>query len=193
MKRKTPRQKFYEECVVRTIKRAASDSESPFYEIAKSFEFRDNITFPQIVMKANLKGTILPPKENFKRWGVGYLCQLVGFVEEENDLEFARKFFKFLKANKSLYKNPADKAKFGELLYGVYIDSILKDREFSCSLASFMIFVFRGEPWFEKFLTLCMTFVSLDTEATDEYYKIRQGKTPTESIGKIINGHAGNN
>ena len=91
------KQKFYELTVIKTLKTARFDDRNPYYSIAKYLDKIEDLSFNQIMMKLELKGVVsIPRKENFKKWGISYLCQLFGFVVNSNDVIFQRLFFKFL-------------------------------------------------------------------------------------------------
>lgn len=148
----------------------------------------ENMTFGQLIMKRALLGLDpIPEKENFKGWGVGYLCQLLGFVLRENDSEFTRQFFSFLKSNRSLFKKNSDKTEFGNICYYSFIENMTNNRDYCKQLASFMIFEFKDEEWFDQFLQLSSTFVLLDMDALEEYYRIRYNRCIEAEMEEFIN------
>lgn len=191
MVRRTSAQKLYEDVVTRTVRRAVGDPENPLYEKFTTIENLDECSFTELRMKLELAGIMsIPAKADFKSWGVVYLCQLLGFVETENDCGLTLRFFKFMRKNfKKIVKDKKDFCEYGNLCYDVFCNNMLKNRTLASELASFMIFMFKDSEWFEKFLQVSYTFALLNNEATDEYYRIRYGMTVPECVSKILKTH----
>ena len=181
------RQKFYETCLLRTFQTAWGDPDNPFFKTIEKLNSIEGLSVKEILMRLQLLGVNdIPAKENFKGWGVGYLCQLLGFVNSENDCEFTDQFFSFLKTNSSLYKKPDDKKNFGDVCYYAFMENCTNNRSFAQKLASFMIFTFKGEKWFDDFLKVAYNLCLLDLDGMDEYQRIKFGKTMTEMISDIV-------
>lgn len=169
------RQKFYEECVLRTMRRAVVEDEGPFVADVRKLGDIINLGFNELMMKWNLAGlTPIPEKEDFKSWGVPYLAQLLKFVETEGDLEFTNEFFSFLKKNKSLYKTDKDHMDLGDICYYAFVDNINGDRDFCNALSSFIMDTFEGSEWFGKFLSLAEGFAFVEYDHTDRFFELRR-------------------
>ena len=181
------RQKFYETCLLRTFQAAWDCSDNPLSKTIEKLDSIEGLSAKEILMKLQLLGVSnIPAKENFKKWGVRYLCQLLGFVNSENDCEFTGQFFSFLMSNKSLYKKPEDRKHFGDVCYYAFMENCTHNRSFAQSLASFMIFVFKEEEWFEDFLKVAYNLALLDLDGMDEYQRIKFGSTISDRISKIM-------
>ena len=191
MVRRTSAQKLYEDVVTRTVRRAVEDPENPLYEKFTTIENLDECSFTELRMKLELAGIMsIPAKADFKSWGVAYLCQLLGFVETENDYGLTLRFFKFMRKNfKKIVKDKKDFREYGDLCYDVFCNNMLKERTLATELASFMIFMFKDAEWFVKFLQVSYTLALLNEEATDEYYRIRYGMTFSEWVSQMLNSH----
>lgn len=181
------RQKFYETCLLRTFQTAWNDPDNPLFGQISKLDSIEGLTFKEILMKLQLLGVDnIPTKENFKEWGVGYLCQLLGFVNSEDDCEFTKQFFSFLRTNKGLYKKPEDRKHFGDVCYYAFMENCCKNRDFSHGLGTFMIFTFKGEKWFDDFLKVAYNLALLDMDGMDEYQRIKYGSTLSERIAEIM-------
>ena len=170
------RQKFYELCVVKTFQGAKFVEENPFHDELKKLGIShpENLTFDELIMRRELIGLPpIPKKENFKEWGVGYLAQLLGFVEHSNDVEFMHKFFRFLRENKSLLENSDDMNKFGDLCLNVYTNKILDDRTFTTMLGSYMVMTFEKCVWYDEFIRTAFALATMDQEATTKYWEVK--------------------
>ena len=170
------RQKFYEECVVRTLRRAKNTDGGPFATGVNKLSDIDELRFSELLMKWNIAGLTphIPEKEDFKTWGVPYLAQLLKFVETEGDLEFTNEFFSFLKKNKSLYKTDKDRMDLGDVCYYAFVDNINRDRNFCNALSSFIMDTFEGREWFGKFLSLAEAFAFVEHDHTDRFFELRR-------------------
>ena len=183
------KQKFYEECVERTFMSANYDPDSPFFDDLKKVGYESGMSFSEILVKLDLAGckTRFPKKEDFKKWGVDYLCQLLGFVRREGDYEFTKKFFVFLETHKSLVKTAEDRESFGEFCYSMFIETVVgKDRDFCQELSLYMIKNFMGAKWFGDFMKISYSLGLLNCEAIDEYHRIVHGETLTDRIHDIL-------
>jgi hypothetical protein len=168
------KQKFYELVVIKTLENAYFDSKNPYHTLVKDFDTIDGLSFNQIMMKLEIKGiTSIPRKENFKKWGISYLCQLLGFVVHIEDVKFQRLFFKFLKTHKSIYGNKSNKESFGNLCYGVYVDSLTENRCLSDELGSFLLTEFQDSSWFKDFFKLVNTFGTFNHNLNDTYLELK--------------------
>ena len=168
------KQKFYELTVIKTLKTARFDDRNPYYSIAKYLDKIEDLSFNQIMMKLELKGVVsIPKKENFKKWGISYLCQLFGFVVNSNDVIFQRLFFKFLKTHKSIYGNKSDRESFGNLCFDIYVDSITNNRDFSIELASFLLAEFQDSSWFKDFFKLVDALGTVNSNSYDTYLELK--------------------
>lgn len=168
------KQKFYELVVIKTLEKAFFDDENPYHTIVKDFDTIDGLSFNQIMMKLEIKGiTSIPKKENFKQWGISYLCQLLGFVVHSEDVIFQRIFFKFLETHKSIYGNKSNKENFGNLCYGVYVDSLTENRGLAIELGSFLLTEFQDSSWFKDFFKLVDTFGTVNIISNDTYLELK--------------------
>jgi hypothetical protein len=168
------KQKFYELVVIKTLVNARFDDRNPYYSIANYLDNIEDLSFNQIMMKLELKGVVsIPKKENFKKWGISYLCQLFGFVVHSEDAIFQNLFFKFLKTHKSIYGNKLNKENFGNLCFDVYVDSLTKDRDFSIELGSFLLTEFQDSSWFKDFFKLVDTFGTVNFNSYDTYLELK--------------------
>lgn len=182
------KQKFYELCVRKTLENVIEEDKNLSDTVEKLGNIYD-MSINEIFIRCELLGlNDIPRKENFKKWGIGYLCQILGFVARLNDYKFTKEYFNFLKTHRSLFKNKGkDWDDFGELCYSVLVDNLTISRDFCCTLASFMVFEFKNSNWFDKFLKLSTTFCLFDSDAMDEHDRIKYGKTLSETITEIVN------
>lgn len=183
------RQKFYEICIKRTLVNAAYEEDHPLHDEVSCIEDIENSSLDEIMMRIKLAGGgyNIPRKENFKSWGVRYLAQLLGFVVSENDDEFTRQFFTFLKRNTTLYKKKEDRKQLGNVCFQAFVDVVVGYKELAMMLSEFMIFNFRDEDWFGDFLKCVHALGYLTLKAQEEYERIVYGETITESISKNLN------
>lgn len=184
---KTDRQRFYEMCVEKTLK-----SPNIKGELASCVEMLgdiDGMSFNEIMLRWNIVGlpSMIPHDEDFEKWGVKYLCQLLGFVRNEGDDEFTREFFRFLRDNDGLVsRRKRDRKGFGDFCWSVLVEEIPKDRDFSVRLASYMVFEFNGLKWFGEFLKIAFALSLFDSEAFDEYSRIVHGHTFGDVVETIL-------
>lgn len=180
------RQKFYELCVRKTLELAEVEEESPFHGFASVLgaDLRE-ASFDELCMRAQLSGLDLPNRQNFRKWGVRYLCQLLAFAHLIDDYGFTMELFRFLSSNRSLYSGKRDDlVTLGDACYDLLLDSIPGKFEFATELSSFIFEEFRdsGVDWIDDWESVAYAFGLLRSGLTKEWFEWRRERT--EKSGK---------
>jgi len=184
--RNMTRQKFYEYVIMKTFEFGFYEVDETLSEKFEKLGYHEGMSFKELVMKWSLLGeNSIPSKENFKKWGIAYVCQLLGFVERSDDLELMREYFSFLRKNKKLYKKEEWK-KFGDLCWEVLIKNVTTKRTFAEEISSFILFEFKDSEWFKEYFKMAFALSLFNFDATDEAFRVKCGKSPFEAIGELV-------
>lgn len=165
------KQAFYELALRKSFENALEEDEEFFTEVQKLGSV-DEMSIDEILMKWNLLGHDIPKKQDFKKWGIMYIIQLLGFANRLKDSSFTVELFRFIQENASIYKtNKKEWSKFGDFCYSIFIDNVMQDREFCCNLGTLILREFENKRWFGKFMSLCRAFSMITFDATEEFFR----------------------
>ena len=180
------KQKFYEYLVVKTFELKTYEDDETLAEKLGRLGYHEGMTFNEIVMKWSLLGgNSIPKKENFKEWGIPYVCQLLGFVERVDNPELTREYFSFLRKNRKLYKND-EWAKFGDLCWDVMFNNIMRNRSFAEEISSFILFEFKDADWFQDYFKTAYALSIFNIDAVDEAFRVRCGESLSDMVKETI-------
>ena len=165
------KQEFYEIALRKSFENAMEEDAEFFSEVRRLGNI-DDMSIDEILMRWNLLGHSIPKKENFGKWGIGYVVQLLGFANRLKDHSFTVELFRFIRENASLYKsNRGEWSKFGDFCYSLFVESITEDREFCSNLGTLILREFDDRKWFGRFMSLCGAFSMITFDATGEYFE----------------------
>ena len=178
------KQKFYELCVEKTLEYA--DPGGLYSELLTTLNYSEGMKFPEIKLKLSVCGIdTIPLKQDFEKWGIDFLIQLLGFASKIDDYDFTRKLFSFLEKHRKLWDVPGKKSEFGNAAYSVYVENLASSsRDFASELAGFILKNFGEEKWYNKFMSLCWGFGIFNYESTDLFFETRNKMFKKMAEGK---------